>query len=192
MKMYKESTLPEGTTPFGDKFKLRIVDQGNNSTKHGNIHLPDSTLTNIQLLKAEIVDFGDIDEDLYLERGDIVLYDRYGAYFRPSGEVGTEILTDFINIICKIDEDDNLIPFGDYVMTELIAQKDKKVGTILLSDQANVERECIVLANGTESGSPVEVGDSIIASNSGIVTVSYKNKTVILIPYECVVGKITK
>jgi co-chaperonin GroES (HSP10) len=192
MKMYKESTLPEGTTPFGNIFKLRIVDQGDNSTKYGDIHLPSESLTNIQLLKAEVVDFDDSFELKYLNRGDVVLYDRYGAYFRPSAEVGTEILTDFINIICKIDDNDELIPFGEYIMIEQVAEKNKKVGGVILSDQANDERECVVLATGQEEGCPVSVGDSVFARSEGSVRISYKSKTILLIPYECVVGKLIK
>ena len=187
---YRESELPEGTVPFNDIFKLKVIPQGSTSGKFGNISLPDSHYENIQLVKAEIIDIGSNALDLDLSVGDIVLYDRYAAFYRPSVAVGTEILIDFVNIICKVD-DNGIYPFGENIMIEALDFEEsvKKIGKIELGGKVSKYQDYIVTHIGIPELAPISVGEKVIAYSSGSVSITYESRKCKIIPYECVVGR---
>jgi co-chaperonin GroES (HSP10) len=189
MLMYAESVLPNGTKPFRDKFKLQILDQGDLSSKVGNIILTDDQFKNCRLIKAKIMDIGSQANDLDLQVGDVVLYDKFAAYYRPDTTVGTDILIDYVNIICKVDSD-GIKPFGENLMIEAIEHvTDHKMGNMLLSDAVTRSTENVVVCTGVSNGCPSNVGDNVVVYSNGTVRITYASKKYVIVPYECVVAQ---
>lgn len=190
MLIYDDSILPKDTQPKNGRFVLTITEQGDNSAKFGNISLGATDLANQQLIKAVVKDFSPMADGMGLETGDVVLFDRYAAYYRPEMKVGNDILIDLVNIICKIDKEDKIHPFGDYVMVKQSSNdKGKKIKNISVQSKHIHNDVYDVIENGNEK-SPVSVSEQIFVRLDGSVSITYSQDKYILIPYQCVLGKL--
>lgn len=186
MLLYEERHLPDNIEPKNGRFILTIVDQGTNSAKYGEIHLGRSALNNQQLIKAKVKSFSGMAEGMGLDVDDIVLFDKYAAYYRPDMEVGNDIIIDLVNIICKIDDDEIIHPYGEYALVEAVENDKENVIERKHKYNRNIFN---VIENGNIGTSPVNVGETILASLGGSVAVSQSEKKLKLIPYQCIMGK---
>ena len=187
MLMYEESILPENLDPKNGIYELTIIEQGDNSAKYGNIHLGAKDLVNQQLIKAKVSAVSEMTKDYGLSVGDIVLFDRYAAYYRPTMEVGNRILIDLVSIICKLDEEGNIVPYGDYVL--VVNKKSEKKEENIHLNRSKPIYQFTVVDKGNEN-SPVEIGEDIFIIVSGNVMLSISDEDYRLVPYECIIGRL--
>jgi co-chaperonin GroES (HSP10) len=96
--------LDEKSVAMGTRVILKIIDQGDEAKKYGDIHIPDKHYINIEMLKAEVVSIGNEAISEGLQKGDIVVYDRYAAYGKPPRKEGIFVIIDVENIIAIIEE----------------------------------------------------------------------------------------
>ena len=96
--------LTEKSTALNDLVIIKIVEQDSNRLQHGGIFLPDVHTTNCELLKGELVSVGPDALKFNIHVGDIVLYDKWSAFYKPPDTAGTFIITKVENIICTVEE----------------------------------------------------------------------------------------
>lgn len=90
---------------LSDNVIIEILPQDNSKNKVGNIILPEKTTLNMDMLKGRISSLGPEAKRMGLKTGDIILYDKWSAYYKPPETPGTFIITKIENIICKVKQE---------------------------------------------------------------------------------------
>jgi len=97
--------LSEDSTALNDLVIIKIIEQDSNKQKVGDIFLPDSTITNVELLKGEIISLGPEAARANIQKGDIVLYDKWSTFYKPPTTPGTFVITKIENVISKVKKE---------------------------------------------------------------------------------------
>jgi co-chaperonin GroES (HSP10) len=96
--------LTSTSRALGDHVIIEILPQDDSKNKVGNIILPEKSTLNMDMLKGRISSIGANASKMGLSVGDIILYDKWSAYYKPPESPGTYIITEIENIICKVKE----------------------------------------------------------------------------------------
>lgn len=96
--------LDENSVALDKYVILKIVSQGEKAKKYGDIHMPENHYVNMEMLKGEVVSVGHAAQHEGLEKGDIVVYDRYATFGNPPREEGIFVIIDIDNIIAIVEE----------------------------------------------------------------------------------------
>jgi co-chaperonin GroES (HSP10) len=97
--------LSSTSTALGDNVIIEILPQDDSKNKIGNIILPEKTTLNMDMLKGRISSIGPDAKKMGLSEGDIILYDKWSAYYKPPETPSTFIITNIENIICKVKQE---------------------------------------------------------------------------------------
>jgi len=94
--------LSKDSVALNDSVIIKIIEQESNKQKIGDIFLPSACVTNVELLKGEVVSVGPEAARANIKKGDVVFYDRMSAFYKPPPNAGTFIVTKIENVISRI------------------------------------------------------------------------------------------
>jgi len=94
--------LSESSKALHDLVIIEILDQDESKNKVGNILIPEKSTQNMDMLKGRVVAVGPKAKRKNLNIDDIILYDKWSAFYKPPETTGTYVITRCENIICKI------------------------------------------------------------------------------------------
>ena len=97
--------LSKDSRALNDCVIIEIMQQHAKSHMYGDIIIPRSFSVNAQALRGRVVSVGP-EVTINLKPGDVVLYDRYSAFYNPPTNPGTFIITKVENVICLTDDSD--------------------------------------------------------------------------------------
>jgi hypothetical protein len=104
--LYSEKVhLTKDSKAMNDMVILEIVQPHAKSHRYGTIIVPEAHSINAQALRGRVVSIGP-DVTINLKPGDIVLYDRFSAFYNPPTTPGTLVITRVENVICLTDIED--------------------------------------------------------------------------------------
>lgn len=172
--------LTKSSVAINDLVIIEITEQDPNKQRYGNLFLPDSAVTNVELVTGKIISIGpEIKDNININ--DTVLYDRYSAFGCPPVFPGTIIVTKYENVVCLRNND--IQPLGNTVLLEV----DKSVKTelmyegIIIPDKTEpVTKQYVVVELGSggrdENGNlipfTVNKGDKVIVNETGSTTLN--------------------
>ncbi len=94
--------LDEKSIAMNDLVLIKILEQDESRNKVGDLYMPESATQNMDMLKGEIISVGPIASRKMIKKGDVILYDKWSAFYKPPETPGTFIITNCENVICKI------------------------------------------------------------------------------------------
>ena len=94
--------LNEDSVALNDLVIIKIIEQDSNKQKVGDIFLPQSAVTNVEMLKGEVVSVGPEAARSHIKKGDIVLYDKWSTFYKPPTTAGTFVVTKIENVISRV------------------------------------------------------------------------------------------
>jgi len=105
MGLYEDKVhLSEKSKALNDTVIIEIIEQDKNHNMAGGIHLPETAIVNCELIKGRVSSVGADAAKKNLKKDDIVLYDRFSAFYRPNIDPGTFVATKVENVIWVINE----------------------------------------------------------------------------------------
>jgi co-chaperonin GroES (HSP10) len=97
----KKVHLNDDSKALNDLVIIKIIEQEAGKGIRDGIHIPDAALVNIELIKGEVVDAGPAAKQDGVSVGDVILYDKFSAFYKPPTTPGTFIITRCGNVIVK-------------------------------------------------------------------------------------------
>jgi co-chaperonin GroES (HSP10) len=195
---WMDAAINDKSVAIGKKVIIKIIEQDEQRKKYGNIIIPDKNIINDQLLRGEVVSVGPDTKGENLKTGDVVLYDKLSAYYRPSESPGTYIITDIENVVCIIPDENGIpTPIGDRILLEQTKRTERKItGTDLvlpeIADDGQDTSTVIRVGKGcNEEYIPVVEGNSVIAYNRNMMRITIDQRTFVIVPSENLLAKLS-
>jgi co-chaperonin GroES (HSP10) len=102
----KRVHLSKTSKALNDLVIIELIDQEKLKGEIDGIILPDEALCNMELLKGRVLSAGPEAIKDGVRVGDIILYDRYSAFYNPPVKVGVCLITRADNVIVKFPFED--------------------------------------------------------------------------------------
>lgn len=98
--------LSEKSIALNDLVIIEMVEQESLKGTIDGIIIPESSIVNTELIKGRVVSAGPAAKIDGVRVGDVVLYDRFSAFYKPPVEKGVFIITRAENVIVKFPSED--------------------------------------------------------------------------------------
>lgn len=159
---------PDKTTPIGDLMLLEIVQQPKDYEAVYGFHVLERHRTNSRSVKAKILKLGHTAGDIGIAVGDHIMFDAASTFGRFYNHIGETVLTRSCNIICKLDDRDNVCGYGSVIALKKLkgTRELKYEGTdLIIPERSSLQNVYYTLHNcpSTTSVSGATNGDYIFA-----------------------------